>query len=180
MPQATVTRWSRRATVCSLALGALFLVSAGAAPAADERPTEIPYETPGAVPTLDPSTLMMSRKVVVITDQALNPRMVKLDEKQLVAWLSYSSVPSVIVFEREVAKSMVCHSLVNFSLKDDELRSSPIHAGEFASFCQLKPGRYKYSIVRPDPGTHSASAAKRLEGEIVVGQVTGGGAVPEQ
>jgi hypothetical protein len=180
MSQSTVQRRSRRAAACSLALAALLLGWAAAAPAKDERPTEMPYETPGAVPTLDPSTLMMSRKVVVITDQALNPRLVKLDEKQLVAWLSYSSVPSVIVFEREVAKNMICHSLVNFSLKEDELRSSPIHAGEFASFCQLKPGRYKYSVVRPDPGTHSASAAKRLEGEIVVGGATGGGAVPEQ
>ncbi len=180
MSQSTVTRWSRRAAVCSVALAGLLLSWASAAPAKDERPTEMPYETPGSIPTLDPATLMMSRKVVVITDQALNPGRVKLDENQLVAWLSYSSVPSVIVFDRDVAKNMICHSLVNFSLKDNELRSSPIHAGEFASFCQLKTGRYRYSVVRPDPGTHSASAAKRLEGEIVVGPATGGGAVPQQ
>lgn len=178
-PHVTVTRRGRRARVCSLALGALLLAWASAAPAKDERPTEMPYETPGAVPTLDPAALMMSRKVVLITDQALNPRLVKLDENQLVAWLSYSSIPSEIVFEREVAKSMVCHSLVNFSLKDDELRSSPIHAGEFASFCQLKPGRYKYSVVRPDPGTHSASAAKRLDGEILVEKTAGGSETPK-
>jgi hypothetical protein len=57
---------------------------------------------------------------------------------------------------------------VNFSIKDDELRSAPIHAGEFASFCQLKPGRYKYKIVRTDPADHH-DAARRLEGEIIVG-----------
>ena len=45
------------------------------------------------------------------------------------AWISYSSVPSEVVFEREVARAMVCHSLVNFTIKDDELRSAPIHAG---------------------------------------------------
>jgi hypothetical protein len=73
-----------------------------------------------------------------------------------------------VVFEREVARDMICHSLVNFSIKDDELRSAPIHAGEFASFCQLKPGRYRYKIVRPESKEH-VDAARRLEGEIVVG-----------
>ena len=75
----------------------------------------------------------------------------------------------MVVFEREVARSMVCHSLVNFSLQDDELRSAPIHLGEFASFCQLKPGRYRYKVVRPDPGASAGAAAKRLDGVIVVG-----------
>jgi len=74
-----------------------------------------------------------------------------------------------VVFEREVARSMICHSLVNFSIKDDELRSAPIHAGEFASFCQLKPGRYKYKIIRDGIAPTGSDAARRLEGEIVVG-----------
>jgi hypothetical protein len=73
-----------------------------------------------------------------------------------------------VVFEREVARDMICHSLVNFTIKDDELRSAPIHAGEFASFCQLKPGRYKYKVVRVEPGDH-IDASRRLEGEIIVG-----------
>ena len=95
---------------------------------------------------------MTSHKVVLITDNAVNPRLVTLDEGQLVAWISYSPVPSTVVFEREVARSMICHSLVNFSIQDDELRSAPINAGEFASFCQLKPGRYRYKVVRRDRG----------------------------
>jgi hypothetical protein len=74
-----------------------------------------------------------------------------------------------VVFEREVARSMICHSLVNFSIKDDELRSAPIHAGEFASFCQLKPGRYKYKILREAMTPTGRDAASRLEGEIIVG-----------
>jgi hypothetical protein len=74
----------------------------------------------------------------------------------------------VIVFEREVARSMICHSLVNFSIKEDELRSAPLNAGEFASFCQLKPGRYQYKVVRPKP-TENYSGARRIEGEIIVG-----------
>ena len=138
--------------------------------AKDDRPSEIPYETPGEIPNLNAEDLRtVNREAVVITDQALNPRRVKLEEGEIVAWISYSGQPSVVVFEREVARSMVCHSLVNFSIQDDELRSAEIHMGEFASFCQLKPGRYKYQVVRPDPGAGGGAAAKRLEGEIIVG-----------
>jgi hypothetical protein len=115
---------------------------------------------------------MTTHKVVLITDQAINPRLVTLDEGQLVAWISYSAAESVVVFEREVARSMICHSLVNFSIVDDELRSAPIHAGEFASFCQLKPGRYRYSVVRPHAAQHGDVRA-RLEGEIIVGNPDG-------
>jgi hypothetical protein len=61
---------------------------------------------------------------------------------------------------------------VNFSLKDDELRSATIHAGEFASFCQLKPGRYNYKVVRPNQ-QERADATTRLEGVIIVGNAGG-------
>jgi hypothetical protein len=142
----------------------------------EDRPTGLPYETPGGLPQLSPDYNMTSHKVVLITEQALNPRLVTLDEGQLVAWISYSPTPSVIVFEREVARSMICHSLVNFSIKDDELRSAPIHAGEFASFCQLKPGRYKYKIVRPQPIDDKRAATITLEGEIIVGNPDKAGA----
>jgi hypothetical protein len=160
----------------TLAVVAFALFAAAPALAADERPTEIPYSGDSALPSLSPEYKLTSHKVVLITDNALNPRLVTLDEGQLVAWISYSPVPSVIVFEREVARSMICHSLVNFSIKDDELRSAPINAGEFASFCQLKPGRYKYNVVRPDRGGAGTDAARRLEGEIVIGNPTGNAA----
>ncbi len=153
---------------CALACAVALLLTAFPAQAEDDRPSEIPYATPGPVPTLDPDYRMTNHKVVLITDQALNPRLVTLDEGQLVAWISYSRMPSTVVFEREVARDMICHSLVNFSIADDELRSAPIHAGEFASFCQLKPGRYRYKVVRVDPADH-VSASRRLEGEIIVG-----------
>ena len=152
------------------AVAALLLAMPGFAD--DDRPTEIPYATPGEIPDLNPGYKMTTHRVVLITDQALNPRLVTLTEGQLVAWNSYSSAPSVVVFEREVARSMICHSLVNFSIVDDELRSAPIHAGEFASFCQLKPGRYKYSVVRPHAIEHGDARA-RLEGEIIVGNPGG-------
>ncbi|MBW2401186.1 MAG: hypothetical protein JRG80_18310 [Deltaproteobacteria bacterium] len=112
---------------------------------------------------------MTSHKVVLVTDNGLNPRLATLDEGQLVAWISYSQQPSIVVFEREVARSMICHSLVNFSIEEDELRSAPINAGEFASFCQLKPGRYKYKILRKGLVQSGSDAARMLEGEIIVG-----------
>ncbi len=119
---------------------------------------------------LDRGVRRSSTKVVLITDQALDPRLVTLEEGQLVAWMSYSKVASQVVFESETAKNMICHSLVNFSIVDDELKSAMIHPGEFASFCELKPGRYKYRIVRePSPTPDVDVARRRLEGEIVVG-----------
>ena len=147
-------------------VGALLLAAVGFA--ADDRPNEMPYDTPGEIPMLSPDYRMTSHKVVLITDQALNPRLVHLKEGQLVAWISYSPAASVVVFEQDVARSMICHSLVNFSIQDDELRSAPIHAGEFASFCQLKPGRYRYKVIRPDP-TEKLDARRRIWGEIIVG-----------
>ncbi len=157
----------RRSARIGLVLAAALLLAAPVG--GDDRPTEIPYDTPGPVPTLDPSYRMTSHKVVLITDQEIRPERVTLDEGQLVAWISYSAVPGRVVFEREVAKSMICHSLVNFSIQDDELRSQLIHVGEFASFCELKPGRYRYKVVRPDTGEAAASARHMLRGEIVVG-----------
>jgi hypothetical protein len=170
-----VTAASRMPRRVLTALGAaLALLLAGSPFAADDRPTELPYETLGDIPQLSPDYHMTSHKVVLITANGLNPRLATLDEGQLVAWISYSAVPSTVVFEREVARSMICHSLVNFSIKDDELRSAPIHAGEFASFCQLKPGRYKYKVIREHMPARGVDAARKLEGEIIVGNPRGG------
>ena len=171
MPHVTaVSRIPRRAFApIAILAAALTLLLAGASFAGDDRPTEIPYDTPGDFPQLSPDYNMTSHKVVLITDNGLNPRLATLDEGQLVAWISYSQAASTVVFEREVARSMICHSLVNFSIKDDELRSAPIHAGEFASFCQLKPGRYKYRIFREGIAPSGSDAARKLDGEIIVG-----------
>ena len=158
----------QRSRLAVAAAAALCLV-AGASRAQDSRPAEIPYETPSDIPQLNPDYDMANHKVVLITDNSLSPRLATLEEGQLVAWISYSRAPSVVVFEREVARAMICHSLVNFAIEDDELRSAPIHAGEFASFCQLQPGRYRYKIVRPQAGQKSIDSAGRLEGEIIVG-----------
>jgi hypothetical protein len=123
------------------------------------------------LPQLDPTYQKTSHKVVLITDQSLSPQEVKLEEGQLVAWISYSKAASQIVFEREIAKNMICHSLVNFSIVDDELKSATIYSGEFASFCELKPGRYKYKVIREaTPNSGVDATTRRLEGEIIVGK----------
>jgi hypothetical protein len=159
----------RRGAAAALGACALLFTTAYGAAAEDTRPKEIPYETPGEVPLLNPEYRKSDHKVVLITDDRLSPRRVELESGQLVAWISYSRAPTTIVFEREVAKAMICHSLVNFHLKDDELRSGEIHAGEFASFCQLKPGRYRYKVTRQrEEGPRSVRVV--LEGEIVVAE----------
>ncbi len=152
-----------------LALG-LLVLWAGPVASESDRPTEVPYETTGDFPSLDPGYRRSSHQVVLITDEALSPRLATLEEGQLVAWISYSKSASTIVFEREVARSMICHSLVNFTIKDDELKSAEIHPGEFASFCELKPGRYRYKVIRPNPKQGGVGGvARRLHGEIIVG-----------
>ena len=46
---------------------------------------------------------------------------------------------------------------------------APIMPGEFASFCQLKPGKYRYKVVRPDAKASSAlGSTSRLDGWVTV------------
>ena len=165
----------RRICVPVLQAGVFAVLLASPAPATDgNSPSEMPYEVAGEIPSLDPLSYRMNTKAVRITDNSLDPRLVRLEEGQLVAWVSDSPIPSTVVFERDVARSMICHSLVNFSIKEDELRSAPIHAGEFASFCELKPGRYRYKVTRPTPIPGALEAVRRLECEIIVGNPKGG------
>jgi hypothetical protein len=160
--------------VAALLLAGLQLGIVTAAWAEDPRPKEIPYDTPGSIPQLSVDYRQTSHKVVLITDDRLSPRSVQLKEGQLVAWISYSQNAATIVFEREVARSMICHSLVNFSMVEDELKSAPIHPGEFASFCELKPGRYRYIVTRPNQSMENRMQSQdRMRGEIIVGDGAG-------
>lgn len=173
MSHARARRSTRVLALTTFALAALGLALApvlglGVASAEDDRPTEVPYDMPGEFPLLNPKYKISDHTVVRIQDYDLSPRQVRIREGELVAWLGFSPIPSVVVFEREVAKKMVCHSLVNFSIKDDELRSAPIHPGEFASFCQLQPGHYRYKVVRNTTPPAGQDAARKLDGEIIV------------
>ena len=95
-------------------LGALVLfvvVLALRVGAEDERPTEIPYANSGEFPQLSPDYKMTNHRVVLITDQSLNPQVVTLSEGQLVAWISYSAAESVVVFEREAVRNRLAAGL---------------------------------------------------------------------
>ena len=66
---------------------------------------------------------------------------------------------------------MICHSRVNFTFEEGELRSAPINAGEFASFCQLKPGNYRYKVEHSNAsGLSGSDTSRKLEGKIIVGE----------
>lgn len=153
------------------AVCALWLALPGSA-AADPRPEEIAYETPGVVPLLAPTFGLGPEVPVLLTDDRLTPRRVEVQAGETIRWHSMARHGSRIVFEREVARSMVCHSLVNFELDGDRLRSAPVHTGESSGFCQLSPGTYRYRVVRDGPAEHPTAGAlqlsTRLEGVIVV------------
>jgi hypothetical protein len=152
----------------ALAAGAL----AGSARAGEPRAEEIRYEVPGPVPLLGADFGLDPGASVLLTDDRLSPRRVLVRQGETVRWRSMARQASRIVFESEVARSMVCHSLVNFALDGDRLRSAPLHTGDSASFCRLAPGTYRYRVVRDGPAERPVAGAvqlsSRLEGVIVV------------
>lgn len=158
-----------RAVLIAVAVGLLGLALLTEPAAADERPEALVFDTPGTVPTLTPDYRKTPDRQVVIEDQTLSPRTLVLWQGEQIGWLSMSRSSSTIVFEREVARSLVCHSLVNFQLVEDELRSADLYTGDRASFCELQPGQYRYRVVRRGHGeAQGLAGARRLEGWIVV------------
>ena len=155
---------------------ALAILLPGLAPAEGERPAEMPYETAGQIPMLSPAPSLTTAKIL-LTDDRLSPRRVVIPAGQTLVWHSVARHGSRIEFEREVAKSMVCHSLVNFSLDGDALRSAPLQTGDTASFCELRPGTYRYRVIRNGPAEYPTRGGRmlssRLEGVIVVTDPTG-------
>jgi hypothetical protein len=100
---------------------------------------------------------------IVIAEQEIRPSEFRVPKGGNIIWVSEAEAPGTIVFDSAVARSMVCHSLVNFRMAKTELRSNELKAGDRASFCELAPGSYRYEVRRresPDDG--------QLEGTIVV------------
>ena len=85
-------------------------------------------------------------RLVVITDDDLHPEKLRLAPGQFVAWISYASQPVRVVFEKDVAREMVCEHPMNFTLEEEGLRSDPLAPGEFASFCELRAGKFEYRV----------------------------------
>jgi hypothetical protein len=73
----------RRSLASALQLAVLCAAGLGRGRPPDRDP--VPHGRP--VPSLSPSTAHQPQ-VVLITDNAVNPRLVTLDEGQLVAWIS--------------------------------------------------------------------------------------------
>lgn len=172
MPDLSHRRSRRRIPARPIASLVGALLAAGVAAA--DRPAEIRYETPGAVPLLRPDVAAAGTATILLTDHRLSPSRIEIGPDHRVQWLSYSRYGARIAFDREVARSMVCHRLVNFQLDEDTLRSATLTTGDVASFCKLAPGRYRYRVervepgIRPSPGSRSPSS--RLSGVIVVNE----------
>jgi len=139
---------------------ALTLASVAAAEDDHDRAEEhdgaeaIHYEVPGAVPLLAPTWALEPAVGVLLTDDRLSPRRVVVRPGETVRWTSMARHGSRIVFERAVARSMICHSLVNFEIDGDRLRSAPLHTGDHSSFCRLSPGTYPYRVERAGPAEY--------------------------
>ncbi len=159
-------------TILLTAVAAVAAVWASGPASAEETPDEIRYEHPGHVPLLGSDYGLEPAQDVLLTDDRLSPRRVEVRAGETIRWKSISRHASRIVFEREVARAMVCHSLVNFELAGDRLLSAPLQTGDTASFCRLKPGTYRYRVVRDGPAEWPIAGAvqlsNRLEGMIVV------------
>ncbi|TFG98698.1 MAG: hypothetical protein E4H11_00075 [Myxococcales bacterium] len=100
---------------------------------------------------------------IVIAERELRPSELRVQKGETIAWVSQAEAPSTIVFDSAIARSMVCHSLVNFRMANSELRSMELKAGDLASFCELAPGSYSYEVRRQE-----SPAQGQLEGTIVV------------
>ncbi|UCE85929.1 MAG: hypothetical protein JSU66_16645 [Deltaproteobacteria bacterium] len=160
-----------RARLAAAALAAVAIAAVPSVPlpvrAEEGRVAEIRYDVPGPIPLLSPRWAPNRQASVLVTDDRLSPRRITIGEGETVTWISYARGLTRITFEREVAASMVCHSLVNFHLAEDELRSGLLRTGDAASFCELAPGLYRYRVVPHAPeGAHQLSS--RLEGVIEV------------
>ena len=113
-------------------------------------------------PSAPEAGVAREHRLIVITDDDLHPEKLKLAPGQFVAWISYASQPVRVVFEKDVAREMVCEHPMNFTLEDEGLRSDPLAPGEFASFCELRAGKFEYR-VEPVSGK-----GDELKGELKV------------
>lgn len=163
----------RTASLLLMLAAAAGLLGPGIARAeSDPDRDAIRYETPGEIPLLHPSYGTGTAVAILVTDDRVSPRRARIGPGQTVVWRSMARQGSRIVFEREVARSMICNSLVNFELDGDSLRSAPLQTGDTSSFCRLAPGRYRYRVERNGPAEQATPGAmqlsSRLEGVLVV------------
>jgi hypothetical protein len=148
---------------------ALFLGSGAPTPAhAEAEVNRIVYAVPEAVPLLSRSYGLGEPLRILVTDDRVSPRRAVLRRGQRAEWASRAGHALRIVFDAEVARSMVCDGLVHFSLDGSELRSGQLPPGETARFCELAPGVYPYHVELAAPAGGEAALPGRPEGVLVV------------
>ena len=104
---------------------------------------------------------------VRITEGKLTPRVTTMRPGEAVAWANYSPKTAVIAFDREVGKRIVCDAPGSFRLTEQRLESAALRPRQFASLCQLTPGRYAYVVELRD-AARGTPPSEGLEGTIVV------------
>jgi len=151
-----------------MAVALLALPAMVATPGAQAEDDVLRFETPQPVPLLSPSYGQDWGAVVSVTEHDAVPRRVEIIEGEKLAWQSQAAVGLHIVLDADVARSMRCTEVVNFSLEGGHLRSELLRTGDVASLCELAPGRYVYRVEKDPHIATSQPLSERARGEIVV------------
>ncbi|MGH0034020.1 MAG: hypothetical protein ACQGVK_03235 [Myxococcota bacterium] len=149
-------------------LARLLLFAALASGPSSASTDQLEFDTPGPVPLLALDHGRDAVRTVVIRDGQLTPARVEVHESTRIAWRSETSGGMRILFDRDVARSMLCTSVVNFVLEDDRLQSARLEHGDTAHFCTLAPGTYRYKVARDRLSDRRGALSERLRGTIVV------------
>ncbi len=129
---------------------------------------EIRFDIPGEIPLLAPDYGRDWAALVTVGEYAVTPRIVHLQEGQLMAWRGGAREGRRISFADDVVEQMRCPGLVNFRVESGRLRSGLLRHGDVAGFCSLAPGVYPYRIEGEDSSVRRWRPADRLRGVIVV------------
>jgi len=154
-----------RRVVCSAFVVAFTVVAPGAIRTGAE---ELQFDVPGPIPLLAFEHGRDLAAVVLIQDGQLSPARVAISEDTRIAWRSAAPEAMRISFARDVARAMLCTSVVNFASEGGRLRSARLLTGETAHFCHLKPGIYRYRVERDGQSLRRGSLSQRLEGTVIV------------
>lgn len=107
---------------------------------------------------------------VRISQMGVSPEVLELESGRAIGWINRTSRVARVSFHRNVARHMVCESDMGFRLNGQQLESPRIQSRQFASLCQLEPGRYTYRVdLRSGAGAMgSPEPVRSFEGTLVV------------
>ncbi len=105
-------------------------------------------------------------KVINITDQALNPKEVKVTPGTTVVWANSASAHVHIYFEEGSKVSLACTAPTRFALNDQGWYSSGFTPpGGVASLCFIDEGTFEFKVVNIGSGQQPKPV---LAGKVVV------------